>query len=117
MERFLTYTIHVPGTLTANITPCFTAPVDMTLLHISAGGSNANDGTIKAGTVASDAAYLAAASIGDSNNPVEFGRSSFVGGQYPRISAGDDILITVDYDGAAGTATANLTVVLTCLAG
>lgn len=112
MEEIFTITIHVPGTLSANIVPCFTMPFDATLLAVSATGSNSNDATIKIGTVSSDAAYLAAASIGDSNNPAVFTRSNFVGAQYPRISADDDILITVDYDGSSGTAVQNLTVVL-----
>ena len=110
-------TFHVPGTLTANITPVFTAPADCTLLEVSAVASNASSGQIKIGTTSDDDAYLALADIGDSNVPAVFTRTNFVGTQYPRISDGDVVLVTVDYDGAAGTAAQNLSVMLTLAEG
>lgn len=108
-----TMTIHVPGTLAANVTPVFTVPYDCQLEHVSANGSNANDATVKIGSTASDAAYMAAKSVGDSDVPAEFGRADFVDGEYPHIPDGTKVKITVDFDGAGGAAIANLTVVLT----
>jgi hypothetical protein len=120
MDRVFQHVIHVPGTLTADITPVFTAPFDMQLVHVSAVGSNNGDATIKIGNTSSptsDDDYLAAAVIGDSNVPVEFDRDNFVGAQYPHIPDGTIMLVTVDFDGAAGTAAADLTVVLTFTEG
>jgi hypothetical protein len=108
----LLFPVHVPGTLAANITFHFKAPFDLQLIGVQAVGSNANDATIKVGTTSDDDAYLLAASIGDSGAPVEFGKSNFVGTQYPHISDGTVILVTVDFDGSSGTAVQNLTVVL-----
>ena len=108
---------HIPGTLTANVIPKFTAPFDIQLIHISAVGSNTNSCQIKAGTSSSDAAYLALADIGDGGTPVEFGRTDFVGDQYPHITDGTIFVLTIDYDGASGTAAADVTVVLTFTRG
>jgi len=40
-----------------------------------------------------------------------------VGEQFPHIDAGTIIVMTIDYDGAGGTAAANMTVVLEFLEG
>jgi hypothetical protein len=112
-SQHFTITIHIPGTLAANIVPVFTVPFDCSLEHVSAVASNASSATIKIGTTSDDDAYLVAADVGDSNVPAEFDRDNFVGTEYPHIADGTVILITVDFDGAAGTAAQNLTVVLT----
>jgi hypothetical protein len=119
MDRVFQHVIHVPGTLTANITPVFTVPCDCQLVHVSAVGSNDGDATIAIGTtaLASTEVYLAATAIGDSNVPVEFERDDFVGDQFPHIPDGTVMLVTVDYDGDSGTAAADLTVVLTFTEG
>lgn len=117
MQRVFQQVYHVPGTLTANIVPVFTAPFDMQLVHVSANGSNANNATIKLGSTDSDAAYLAAKDVGDSDTPAEFDRDDFVNTQYPHIADGTKVKMTVDFDGSSGTAVANLTVVLTFTEG
>lgn len=108
---------HIPGTLAANINIRFTAPADATLLHVSAVGSNANDGLLEIGTSTDADAYLTSSAIGDSNVPAEFIRTNFVGYQYPRINKGDIVCIALDFDGAGGVATDNFTLVLTFAAG
>lgn len=117
MDRVFQQSYHVPGTLAADLSIVFTAPFDCQLIHVSVTGSNANDGLMTIGTTASAAAYLASTSIGDSATPVEVGRSRFVGGQYPHIDKGTKVAIALDHDGAAGTATANFTLVLTFTEG
>lgn len=107
------HSVHITGTLAANVVPVFTVPADCVLEHVSAVASNPSNATITIGTTGSAAAYLAANDVGDSNVPAEFGRSNFVGGEYPHILKGVVMLVTVDFDGAAGTAAQNLTVVLT----
>lgn len=117
MNRVFQQSYHVPGTLSADIAICFTAPMNCQLVHVSAVGSNANNGLLILGTTSDDDAYLASASIGDSNVPVEFARTDFVGDQYPHIADGDVVLATLDHDGAGGTATHDLTLVLTFTEG
>jgi hypothetical protein len=109
--------IHVTGTLAANVTDIFALPADCQLEHISAVGTNASNAQIKAGTTSSDAAYLALADVGDSSVPAEFDRDNFVGGEYPHLVKGTLVQVTVDFDGAGGTAVQNLTVTLTFAEG
>lgn len=117
LGNMFTHTIVIPGTLAANITVTFTLPVDCQLIHVSANGSNANDGKLTIGKIGTLEAYLALAAIGDSDTPVEFGKANFVGAQYPHIVKGTVFNVGLDYDGASGTATANFTCALTFLEG
>lgn len=117
MERVFQHSYHIPGTLSANLGINFTTPCDLQLVHASAVGSNANDGLLKIGSSSDDDAYLASAAIGDSGTPAVFDRDNFVGGQYPHIAAGTVVVITLDYDGAGGTAAANFTLALTFTEG
>ena len=105
--------IHVPGTLAANIVVKFSAPFDLTLEQVQAVTSNASSAQIKVGTSADDAAYLAFKDTGDSGVPGEWSRADFAGGQYPHVSDGVIVVVTVDFDGASGTAAQNLTALLT----
>ena len=41
---------HITGTLAANVSIVWTAPFDCQLIHVSAVGSNANDGLMTIGT-------------------------------------------------------------------
>jgi len=111
---------HVPGTLSANISIKFTAPADCTLVHVSAVGSNANNGLLTIGDSADADEYLTSSSIGDSGTPAEFDGDDFVDTAgathtlyYPRIVDGTIVVVTLDYDGASGTATDDFTIVLT----
>ena len=117
MERIFQQTYHIPGTLAANITITHKAALSCTLLHVSAAASNDSDATLKIGTSADTASFLAAATIGDSGTPKEFERSSFVGTQFPRVNDGDTVIYTLDYDGSSGTAAANVTLILTFAEG
>jgi hypothetical protein len=109
--------IHIPGTLAANIVPKWKAEQDATLLHVSAVASNDSSATLKIGTSADDDAFLAEAAIGDSGTPVEKRRADFVGGELPRIARGELVVLTLDYDGASGTAAQNVTLALTFAEG
>jgi hypothetical protein len=122
-QRF-TIAFHVPGTLTANLNIRWTAPHDCTLLHVSAVASNASSATFIVGDSADDDEYLTASDVGDSNVPAEYDYDDFVDTDgntharyYPRIVDGTVVVITVDYDGASGTAAQNLTLVLTLAEG
>jgi len=117
MQRVFQQVFHVPGTLAANITPKFTAPFNYTIIHVSLVASNASDATLKIGTSADDDIFMVAKDCGDSGTPNEYDRDDFVGSQYPRVADGDIVVITLDFDGSAGTAAQNVTLVLTCLEG
>jgi hypothetical protein len=114
----VTYAFHVPGTLAANISIKFTLPFSAQLVHVSAVGSNANDGILDVGNSSDDDAYVAALGIGDSGAPAECDEpGDFVDDNYPHIAAGTIIDCGLDYDGAGGTATHDFTLVLTFTEG
>ena len=106
-------TICVPGSLAANLVTTITADRNWKITHVSAVASNDSDATVKIGNDSDDDAYLEAAVIGDSGVPVEFDRDDFVDDQYPTHEKGDVLKVTVDYDGAGGTAADDFTMVIT----
>lgn len=109
---------HVPGTLAANVTIVFTAPCDLTLHEVQAAATNASSATLTVGTTADPDGYLTAQDVGDSSVPARYTRASFTGalvaesGQAVAVAAGTVVTVVVDYDGAAGTAAQNLSVLL-----
>ena len=111
--------IHVPGTLTANLSIVLKMPFDARIMEVSAVGSNANDCTLAvAGGSAGTTAILAAFAIGDSGTPVVKTRADFASTNTTGKLANDDLLqLTVDYDGASGTAADDLTILVTLLEG
>lgn len=124
MNRTLQQTYHVAGTLTANLDIRFTAHGNMQLKHVSAVASNDSDATLAIGTSVDTDGFLVACAIGDSAVPVEKEMTDFdgallsdPGGEYPRISDGDVVVVTLDFDGASGTAADDVTIVLTFLEG
>lgn len=117
MNRIFQHTYHIPGTLTADIAVKFTAPTNCTLLHVSAVASNDSDATLRLGTSSDDDQYLLETAIGDSGVPAEFERSDFVDAQFARIEDGDVVAVTLDFDGATGTAAQDVSLVLTFAEG
>ena len=124
MDRIFQQTYLIPGTLSADVNIRFAAPFDMTLLHVSACGSNANDGLLTIGDDSDADEYLTSSAIGDSNTPAVFDGNDFVdtsgnshGRYYPRIEAGGIVAIALDHDGDGGTATDDFTLVLTFAEG
>ncbi len=117
MQRVFTISFHTAGTLAANHLIEWTAPFNCQLVHVSAVASNDSDALLKIGTSADDDAYVLSAVIGDSGTPAEWERTDFVGDQFPNITDGTIVSIALDYDGAAGTAAADFTIVLTFTEG
>ena len=122
MNRVFQQAYHIPGTLAANIAIKFTVPFDCQLVHVSAVASNDSDATMIVGTSADDNGYITAGVIGDSGVPVEKEAiTDFAGAladsQYPHIVDGTIVTVDLDYDGASGTAAANVTIVLTFTEG
>jgi hypothetical protein len=114
----ITYAFHVPGTLAANLDIKFTLPFDAQLVHVSAVGSNANNGILDVGNSSDAEAYVKDKDIGDSGTPgVVDAPEEFVPTNYPHIAAGTIIACALDYDGAGGTAAHDFTLVLTFTEG
>ena len=117
-ERMVSIAWSVDGTLAANKSFYWTLPFGFTLQHISAVGSNANDATLSVGITGALAAAMAATALGDSGVPVEFELADFVDTVSPyHFEEGDVLTLTVDFDGASGTAVNDLQIVVTGLVG
>ena len=109
---------HVPGTLAADLDIRWKAPFDCVVKHISAVTSNDSDATLAVGISTDTDSMLTAAAVGDSQVPGEKTRSNFASTNSEGVlNKGDILVLTVDYDGATGTAGADLTIVLTLLEG
>jgi hypothetical protein len=94
------------------------------LVHVSACASNDSDGTLTVGDSSDADEYLTSSVLGDSGTPAEYDGDDFVDSDgsshdcyYPAINDGTVVVVTVDYDGASGTAAQNVTVVLTFVEG
>lgn len=112
------YSFHIPGTLTANITITWTAAANGRIKEISAVASNDSDATLIAGDSGDTDEYLASATIGDSGVPVVFTRANWATtNPTAAFVANDVIVLTLDFDGAAGTAAQNVTIVVTTIEG
>ena len=109
---------HVPGTLTADLVITWVAPFDGRVKHIGAVGSNANNGLLIFGISTDTNSILASASIGDSGTPIAFTVADFAStNPTGAFSKGEILVATLDFDGAAGTATDDFTLVVTLLDG
>ncbi|HET6446170.1 MAG TPA: hypothetical protein VFI27_16505 [candidate division Zixibacteria bacterium] len=105
--------ICVPGTLTADVSFRFQAPFDMQLVKVTAGCDNALTFILDIGTAADLDAYLDAVTVtGVTATTTEYDRDDFVDDQYPHISDGDEVVVTIDYNGGDGNDSANVSVVL-----
>ncbi len=106
------------GTLTGDVDFMFTAPCGMQLVHVSAICDASTSFILDVGTTADPDAYLDAVTVtGHATDPSEFDQDDFVNGQYPVIAQGDQVQVSVDYDGGAGTDAADVRMVLTFLEG
>lgn len=116
--KHLVYPFHFTGTLAANVTITFKLPFDCVLKHISAVASNNSDATLIVGDSGDTDEVLTSTTIGDSGTPVEKDRDDWAAtNETGRYRKGDVFVATLDFDGAAGTAAANVTLVFTFLEG
>ena len=124
MQRVFEVAFHIPGTLSADLDIKWTAPFDCQLIHVSAVASNDSDALITVGDSADADEYVVSSVIGDSGVPAEFDHDDFVdtagvahSRYYPRIVDGTIVAIALDHDGDGGTASADVTIVLTLTEG
>ena len=102
-ERFFTLTYHVGGTLSANQTFYAELPYPWVIDKIKASASNDSDATL----ALSGGVTVSATVIGDSGDPAEIDCSQTA------IDADELVTLTLDYDGSAGTAAQNVTIIVT----
>ena len=94
----------VDGTLTADNVRRFQVPVDLQLVKVNAGCDNATSFILDIGTAADTDAYLDGVTCtGAASTTTEWDQDDFVNGQYPAVPDGTEVVITIDYDGGAGT--------------
>ena len=116
-ERAVVYTHNtIIGALGANLVWTFMIPYGLTLIHVSAVGLNAHNATIMIGDSGDTDQAMTAQDIGDSSVPAEYEGSDFDGASNHFVD-GDVITVTVDYDGAGGTAIQGMQLALTFLVG
>ena len=96
MQRTFTLPFAQEGALSGDWVIQFEFPFDVQLLGFCSYSTNDNDATIKVGT---------------DTDTKTVGRTDLVGDQYPHIDKETEITITIDYDGAAGTAAQDLALV------
>lgn len=109
MMNHIVIPVHLHGTLGANASGRFSLPFGALLEAVESVASNDSDATLKVGTTSDDDAYLTAHTIGDSEVPVTKKAADFVGAQAPYLTAGTVLEWTLDFDGSAGTAAQNVT--------
>jgi len=107
-ERYIAFTFHVGGTLSADQTFYCELPVPWTLLGIKAAASNDSDATL----AASGGATISATVIGDSGDPAYIEPSSPAA-----IDADELVTLTLDHDGSTGTAADDVSVIVIGLVG
>lgn len=113
-ERMTQIVWSIDNALDADKAFYWTLPCGMTLWHVSAVASNDSDATLMIGDSGDTDQAMAAAAIGDSGTPVEFEFSDFTS---PHFDDGDVFTLTVDYDGASGTAAEDMNIICTFLVG
>ncbi len=114
----ITVSFHTAGALAANHSYIFKLPFDAQLIGISVAASNASSAIIDVGYTGALEAYVKDMDAGDSSVAAILDEpGDFVGDNFPHIVALTNIIVTVDYDGAGGTAAQDLTTVLTFTEG
>jgi len=99
--------------LAANHTYRLRLPFGVTLEGVNAACAASTSFILDIGTAADADAYLKTKTVtGAASTTTMFGRADFVGGEYPHIPAGTEILVTIDYDGGDGTDAADVSLTL-----
>jgi hypothetical protein len=104
--------------LAANARGEYILPFSAELIAVSVGNSAATDGILDVGTSADRDGILSDKDVGDSGTPTEYEFNDWNGalataGVPFRFNKGDILAWDLDFDGAAGTAAANCSIVFT----
>ena len=125
MQRIFTVSFYVPGTAAGDWAASFQLPMDAQMIGVSAVVSDTDPVGVEIGTSADANGYITLFSSGGSGAPVEKKAitdfdGALAGSQFPHITAGTIIKVTVDHDyndGGAGAAADDICVVLTFTEG
>lgn len=99
--------------LAANHTYRLRLPFGVTLEGVSAAAADTTSFILDIGTAADSDAYLDGVTVtGAASTTTMFGRADFVGGEYPHIPAGTEVVVSIDYDGGAGGDAADVSLTL-----
>lgn len=117
--------VHLHGTLAANATGVVYVPLQgATLVSVTVCGSNENDAKLTVGTSDDADGILKAGAAGESSVPAVFDASKFDGAladpnklSAPHLAKGTVLTWTLDFDGAGGTAAADVDIQFTFLEG
>ena len=93
------------GALTANVSAVVELPFPWTFKCVNACASNDSSATL----AASGGVTITATAVGDSGDPTEIEDDS---GGPVEVSADEAITFAIDFDGASGTAAANLSIMV-----
>jgi hypothetical protein len=105
--------ILVPGVLAADAKFRFRAPIGMQLVGVGAACDNGTSFILDIGTAADPDAHLDEKTVtGATSTTTLFGRGDLPGGEFPHWVAGEEILVSIDFDGGAGGNAANVSIVL-----
>src|SRR4051812_2983352 len=113
--NILRHSVHLHGTLAANAQGYIYLPNGGVLKSMWGVASNASNATLQLGTVASATGIKTAYQIGQSGVPIEKKQGDWDGAlntlgasENYYVAPGTTLLWTLDFDGAAGTAGANV---------
>ena len=117
-----TYSVHLHGTLAANARGEYILPCAAAFVGVSTSNSAATSGTLEVGISADRDGILDAVDVGDSGTATEFDQDDFNGalatvGNAYHLAKGAIFTWDLDFDGAAGTAAANCSLVFNFLEG
>jgi hypothetical protein len=112
--------LHIPiclnfldAALAANATYRVKFPFPSQLVYVNGACANTTSFILDVGTAADDDAYLDGVTVtGAAATTTGFGRANFVNGEYPKIAADTEIVVTIDYDGGAGGDASDVSVTL-----
>lgn len=106
-QRISTLPYHFGGTLAANQVINFKLPYPCTIVSVLAGANNNSSATL----AMSGSATISATAIGDSASFVEITTAKIA------LTESEAVVLTLDFDGAAGTAAQDVDILVTILAG
>lgn len=107
MERTIVLSFYIPGTLAANYTPAYEFPFPTRLEAIKAWASNNSDATLAVADPS--ATMVTATTIGDSGDPKTI---AVDGAEVAQTAADTKVTLTLDFDGASGTAAQNVQILV-----
>lgn len=113
LSRHIPIHFNVPGTLVADTFRRVQFPFPVQLVGVTATCDSSTSFILDVGIeLDPDSALDGVTVTGNDATQTSFGRTDFVGDEYPTFAANTSIRTTVDYDGGAGGDAANVNITL-----